>query len=65
MERDDAIKAGFTREIFCWHGGAELHLLVRPGDNLDGVFTGWCLDEGEYLRVRGWMAEIEDVRRAA
>ncbi|OOX20972.1 hypothetical protein Xbuh_06010 [Xanthomonas axonopodis pv. bauhiniae] len=60
-----AAMAGFTREVFARTTTLDLHLLVRPDDDLDGCFQAWCTDEQEWLRVEGWNFCIEDVHSGA
>tara|TARA_B110000259_G_scaffold136227_1_gene153425 strand:- start:851 stop:1024 length:174 start_codon:yes stop_codon:yes gene_type:complete len=49
----------FTLEIYATAGCHDLHLMVRPDDNLDDRFDAICQDTGETLWLNGWNFSIE------
>lgn len=60
-----ATLAGYTREYLAESGaGVSLHLLVKPGTDLDDTFRAFCTDEQEYIRVNGWLFTFEDITPA-
>lgn len=50
----------YTKEIWAYGNGVDLHLMVSPDADLDGEFGAWCLDENEPLIVAGWHFVIEE-----
>lgn len=60
--REHAALIGFTRKIFVSDGSTDLTLYVHPETDLDGRFKAICADEGDMIRVNGWMmCECEDI----
>lgn len=57
----DAMAKGYTQAFEAEGGDYVLSLLVKPGTDLDGSFTAWECDEGEYLTVHGWLFTFEEV----
>jgi len=56
MDTTTAMQMGYTQEITAANDhGCEFRLLVRPGDDLDGVYSAWDMDEMEFVRINGWM----------
>ena len=49
----------FTLEIYATAGCHDLHLMVRPDDDLDDRFDAICKDTGETLWLNGWNFSIE------
>lgn len=56
-----AMLRGFTREVFAANEVYDLHLMVKPDADLDGVFAAFCTDEMEMIRVHGWLFTITPV----
>lgn len=59
-----AVLAGYTEEILAYAYGSDLdlHLLIKPGTDLDGAFKAFCADEQEMIRVNGWLFTFEQVQ---
>lgn len=51
---------GYTKPIMAAYGTYELSLLVKPDADLDDRFEAFDRDECEMIRVKGWVAVIED-----
>ena len=55
-----AFARGFTERYFISDGEYDFDVLIRADADLDGEFNAFDLNEGDYIRIRGWMAsEIE------
>jgi hypothetical protein len=54
-----AVLDGYTREIMLTSGAIELYLMVKPGVDLDSCFKAWDTDQQEFIRVNGWLFEVE------
>lgn len=63
MTDNVAVLEGYTVELLgsSSDGMHDLHLLVRPGTDLDDTFKAWCCDGQEFLRVNGWLYSFCDV----
>lgn len=61
MTDNVAILAGYTEEIVAYSAQYEFYLLVKPGDDLDGVFKAWDMDNQEWVHLNGWLYTIEEV----
>ena len=60
MSDNIAVLDGFTDEYLATNDrGADLHILARPGTDLDDCFRAWCCDEQEFIRVNGWLYTFE------
>ena len=55
-----AAEKGMTRHVLVSNGEYDIEGYISPDADLDGVFTMYDSQEREFLRVKGWMAEIED-----
>lgn len=51
---------GYTRAVFATGGDYDLYLWVKPDADLDGTFRAYDEDEDEWLRVNGWLFDIEE-----
>lgn len=56
-----AIPAGFTQEYAAECTQHSLRILVTPETDLDSEFLAWDLDEGEFLKMNGWLWDFERV----
>jgi hypothetical protein len=54
-----AVRDGYTQEVHAFADHVELYLLVRPGTDLDDTFRAWDMDGQEFIRVNGWLFNIE------
>lgn len=48
----------FTKLMSITFATGEIIALVNPDDDLDGEFKAFDIDENEWIRVKGWLAEI-------
>jgi hypothetical protein len=39
----------------------DLHISVSPETNMDGIFTAFCHDEQEMIRVTGWLFSFQPI----
>jgi hypothetical protein len=39
--------------------GSSLHVMIQPGTDTDDRFIAWHEDSQDFIRVNGWMVEIE------
>ena len=53
-----AIARGFTERYFVSDGDYDFDVLVRDDADLDGEFNAFDLDNGDFIRIRGWMASM-------
>ena len=60
MTDNDAILAGYTKQIIVSAGMDDLDLLVKPDVDLDDRFRAWDMDAQGYIKVNGWMCTFED-----
>jgi hypothetical protein len=60
-----AIRAGYTRPVYLELGFSGFAALIQPDEDVDGTFTAFDTDNGEWLSVNGWLLEtveeLEDV----
>lgn len=60
-----AMRAGYTRPVYLDFGISSFAALIEPDVDLDGTFTAFDTDNGEWLSVNGWtldsVEELEDV----
>lgn len=61
MTDNAATLAGFTKELFAYADGVNLHILIKPDTDLDSRFVAWCTDEQEYIAINGWLFIFEEV----
>lgn len=40
--------------------GSALHVRVKPGTDFDERFIAWCEESRDFIRINGWMVEIEE-----
>jgi len=59
MSDNAAMLDGYIQEVHAFAGPVELYLLVKPGTDFDDTFRAWDMDAQEYIRVNGWMFNIE------
>lgn len=59
MTDNVAILQGFTDEYMACSGDVELHILVRPGTDLDSLFEAWDCDMEKMVKLSGWLFEYE------
>ena len=62
MTDNIAVLDGFTKEIYAHNAEYELYLLVKPDTKYDDTFRAWCTDNQEYIRVNGWLFNVEETR---
>lgn len=56
MTDNIAVLDGYTESVVgTATDGSELHLLIRPGTDLDDSFRAWDCDMQEFIRVNGWL----------
>ena len=51
--------AGYTKEVIVSNGDTDLHLFIAPDEDMEGEFVAYDADEGEFIRVMGWL--ISDI----
>lgn len=56
----EALERGLTRHVYATSDGPELDLYVSPDADLDDVVVGYDVEEGELVRVKGWLFCFED-----
>ena len=39
----------------------DLHISVSPETNMDGIFTAFCHDEQEMIKVTGWLFSFQPI----
>lgn len=62
MTENNAILAGYTKQVECYARETYLCLLVVPGTDLDSRFKAWDIDAREFIYVNGWTCDfVEDV----
>ena len=59
MSDNTAILEGFTEDTMAFSDNVDLHILIRPGTDLDDRFKAWDCDEQEWIRVNGWLFTFE------
>lgn len=59
MSDNIAVLDGYTQEVHAFADAIELYLLVQPGTDTDGTFRAWDMDAQEFIRVNGWLFNIE------
>lgn len=58
MTDNVAVLQGFTREVTADSDGHTLYLLVKPDTDFDGSFKAWNMDNQEFIKVNGWLFDI-------
>lgn len=58
MHKENAAKEGRTVAVTVTTATDELHGWVSPGISYDDEFLLHDSDNGEVLRVKGWLAEV-------
>jgi len=52
-------------EYVASYAGGELHISVAPDADLDGIVWAYCHDEGEMVRLSGWLFTFEECYQIA
>jgi hypothetical protein len=52
---------GMRGEVYLAEGGhySLTIMIVKDNTDMDGTFTARCLDEGDLIRVHGWLFSFE------
>lgn len=61
MTDNGAVLDGYSQEYIADCGEYNLHILVRPGTDLDSSFIAWNTDSQKFIRVNGWLWTFERV----
>lgn len=53
----------YTKQVVAYgmNVATDLYLLVRPDTDFDSEFLAWDQEDEEFIRVRGWLFNIEAV----
>ena len=60
MSDNVAVLNEFTREVVASNAAYDLFLLVKPDADLSGAFRAWDTDNQEFIRVNGWLFDVQD-----
>lgn len=63
--KERATAKGLTRCVYVTTAMDELCGWVSPEADLDGEFVFLDRDDGELLRIKGWLTEVNDVDEEA
>lgn len=61
MTDNVAVLSGYTKEVVCVTATEELNLLVMPDAFYDDEFTAWDMNAQEFIKVKGWLCETNEV----
>lgn len=59
--RQWAVSKGYTEDWYADGDGFSGPVLLKPATDLDSTFRAFDLDEGEFVRLNGWMGTFERV----
>ncbi len=65
MTDNVAVLEGFTKELMAYSDGVDLHIMVKPNEDLGERFRAWCCDEQEWLMINGWLFSFEEVKETS
>ena len=58
MSEDDAVMAGYTREVHLTSDTINLYLLVKPDVDLDERFRAWEMAKQKFIHINGELFSV-------
>ena len=51
------------KEYIAEYDGGDLHVSIAPDADLDDTLLAYCHDEGEMIKLNGWLFIFEEVEQ--